>query len=48
VEDTVEDPRLGAHEGFLADVTDVADEVSCFPAEIGPEGRDGLIAALQP
>jgi superfamily II DNA or RNA helicase len=48
VEDTVEDPRLGAHEAFLAEVTDVADEVSCFPAEIVPEGHDGVIAALQP
>jgi superfamily II DNA or RNA helicase len=48
VENTVEDPRLGAHEAFLADVTDVADEVSCFPAEIVSEGHDGVIAALQP
>ena len=48
VEDTVEDPRLGAHEAFLEQVTDVADEVSCFPADIIRERPDAVVEALQP
>jgi RNA polymerase primary sigma factor len=31
VQDTVEDPALGAHEGFLEEVTAVADRVAAFP-----------------
>ncbi len=32
VEGTTEDPALGAHDGFLDEVTDVADEVRRFPS----------------
>lgn len=32
VEGTTEDPALGAHEGFLEEVTGVADEVRSFPS----------------
>lgn len=35
VEGTVEDPALGAHEGFLDEVTGVADAVRDFPAGSG-------------
>jgi superfamily II DNA or RNA helicase len=47
VEDTVEDPRLGAHEAFLDQVTDVADEVSCFPADLVLKRPDAVVEALQ-
>jgi len=33
VEDTIEDPRLGAHEAFLAEAVDVADHVEWFPSQ---------------
>ena len=33
VEGTVEDPAAGAHEGFLGEVTEVADAVRSFPAD---------------
>lgn len=32
VEGTIEDPALGAHEAFLEELTDVADEIRCYPA----------------
>ena len=37
VEGTVEDPALGAHEGFLDEVTGVADGVRCFSS--GPDAE---------
>jgi superfamily II DNA or RNA helicase len=55
VEETVEDPAQGAHEVFLGEVVSVADELSCFPADVisaAGEGSDtrlaGLRAALRP
>ena len=48
VEGSVEDPRLGAHEAFLAEVTDVADQVSCFPAGAAATQLGALREALQP
>ena len=35
-EDTVEDPRHGAHEGFLTEVTSIASEVKRFPPTAAP------------
>jgi superfamily II DNA or RNA helicase len=47
-EDTVEDPRFGAHEAFLGEIVDVADRVSCFPAEAAAERPDAVVEALRP
>jgi len=47
-EDTVEDPRLGAHEAFLGEVTGVADLVSCFPTNVGVERLHAVREALRP
>lgn len=43
VRGTVEDPALGAHEGFLDEITPVADAVQSFP----PGGPDELCAYLR-
>jgi superfamily II DNA or RNA helicase len=48
VEGTVEDPRLGAHEAFLREITDVADRVLCYPADAVAEQPDGVLDALRP
>jgi superfamily II DNA or RNA helicase len=48
VEGTVEDPRLGAHEAFLDEIIDVADRVSCFPADRAAEGLNDVLDALRP
>jgi RNA polymerase primary sigma factor len=48
VEDTVEDPRLGAHEAFLGEVIDVADRVSCFPATLAGAAPHAVVEALRP
>jgi hypothetical protein len=45
VEGTIEDPARGAHEGFLTEITDVADDVLRFPA--GAPATE-LIAGLSP
>lgn len=37
VEGTVEDPSVGAHEAFLGEIVDVADQVSHFPASMVAE-----------
>lgn len=44
VRGTVEDPALGAHEGFLDEITPVADAVRTFP----PGGPDELCRYLRP
>ena len=41
---TVEDPALGAHEGFLDEITPVADAVRTFP----PDGPNELCGYLRP
>lgn len=46
VEGTVEDPRRGAHEAFLSEMVEVADEVSCFPARRAAEQPGALIESL--
>lgn len=43
VEATVEDPASGAHEGFLGEVTLVADEVRRFPAKVSAEDVCGFL-----
>ncbi len=43
VEGTVEDPRAGAHEAFLDEIVDVADEISVFDARSAAE-CPGLVA----
>jgi RNA polymerase primary sigma factor len=48
VEGTVEDPRLGAHEAFLGEITDVADRVLCYPADAMAERPGGVLDALHP
>ncbi len=48
VEDTVEDPRCGAHEAFLAEIVDVADQVSCFPGDVAAERPDAVLESLRP
>jgi len=48
VEGTVEDPRGGAHEAFLEEIVDVADEVLCFTPGILAGGQDELLQALRP
>jgi RNA polymerase primary sigma factor len=47
-EDTVEDPRLGAHEAFLGEIVDVADRVSCFPAVLAVASPRAVVEALCP
>jgi superfamily II DNA or RNA helicase len=44
VRGTVEDPAFGAHEGFLEEITPVADAVQTFP----PGGPDELCRYLRP
>jgi superfamily II DNA or RNA helicase len=48
VEDTVEDPRLGAHEAFLSEIVDIADRVSCFPATLAGAAPHAVVEALRP
>jgi len=48
VEGTVEDPRRGAHEAFLDEVTDVADHVCCFPADVAARQFGAVLEALHP
>jgi RNA polymerase primary sigma factor len=48
VEGTVEDPRLGAHEAFLDEITDVADRVTCFPADVIADRPGAIVRALRP
>ncbi|MGH9098823.1 MAG: DEAD/DEAH box helicase, partial [Acidimicrobiales bacterium] len=48
VEDTVEDPRLGAHAAFLEEVTAVADRVSFWPATALRWRPDDVRDALRP
>lgn len=48
VEGSVEDPRLGAHEAFLSEITDVADEVSCFPSTAAAARPDAVLDTLWP
>jgi RNA polymerase primary sigma factor len=48
VEDTVEDPRLGAHEAFLGEIVDVADRVSCFSAQVAAAQPGAVVEALRP
>ena len=48
VENTVEDPRSGAHEAFLSEITDVADRVSCFTAEAATAAPDAVVDSLRP
>lgn len=45
VEGTAEDPRDGAHEDFLDDVVDVAEDVAIFPADT--DSRE-IVAYLRP
>ena len=47
VEGTVEDPSRGAHEAFLDEVVDVADQVSCFPATAVVARLDAVIESLR-
>jgi superfamily II DNA or RNA helicase len=42
VEATVEDPQQGAHEAFLDEMVDVAEEVRWFPAEIAARDPAGV------
>ena len=48
VENTVEDPRSGAHEAFLSEITHVADRVSSFSAEAAVVAPDEVVESLQP
>jgi len=45
---TVEDPHDGAHEAFLDEVVDVAEEVRWFPAELLDRDPTGVCAFLDP
>jgi hypothetical protein len=47
VEGTVEDPRRGAHEAFLGEIVDIADQVSCFPWSSAGERPDTVIESLR-
>lgn len=46
VEATVEDPELGAHETFLEEVVEVADQVTCFPAALAERQPGTVLDAL--
>ena len=48
VEGTVEAPRLGAHEAFLDEIVDVADQVSYFPPEVAANRIGAVLEAVQP
>lgn len=48
VEGTVEDSRCGAHEAFLDEIIDVADQVSCFPANVAADRPEAVLGALRP
>ena len=48
VEGTVEDPCLGAHEAFLDEIVDVADQVSYFSAEVAANRFGAVLEAVQP
>lgn len=41
---TVEDPALGAHAGFLEEITDVADELRAFPPGWARDEVDGFLS----
>ncbi len=47
VEGTVEDPRQGAHEAFLEEIVEVADEVCIFTQETMDRGREALLQTLR-
>lgn len=44
IEDTSEDPRQGAHEGFLDDLTGVAEAIALFPSDAGRQASHYLRA----
>lgn len=48
VEGTVEDPSVGAHEAFLGEIVDVADQVSHFPASMVAERPGEVVEHLRP
>lgn len=48
VEETVEDPRRGAHEAFLDEMADVADRVTCFGSGTPIDRPDGPRHSLRP
>jgi superfamily II DNA or RNA helicase len=48
VEGTVEDPGFGAHEAFLGEIIDVADQVSLFPADAAAKQIAAVLEAIQP
>jgi RNA polymerase primary sigma factor len=48
VEGTVEDPKQGAHEAFLEEIVDVADDVFGFTPETLARGQEALLEALRP
>ena len=48
VEGTVEDPKQGAHEAFLEEIVDVADDVFGFTQETLARGQEALLEALRP
>jgi hypothetical protein len=48
VEGTVEDPAAGAHEGFLGEVTEVADAVRRFPADLPTADAVRFLSATTP
>src|SRR5205085_12581757 len=48
VEDTVEDPRFGAHEAFLGEIVDVANRVTYFSATSAAAQPDAIVEALRP
>jgi superfamily II DNA or RNA helicase len=44
---TVEDPHQGAHEAFLDEMVDVADEIGWFPAEVAARDPAGVCDFLE-
>jgi superfamily II DNA or RNA helicase len=48
VEGTIEDPASGAHEGFLNEVTDVAEEVRRFPPSASAAQLCAFVNQRQP
>ena len=48
VEGTVDAPRLGAHEAFLDEIVDVADQMSYFSAEVTANRFGAVLEAVQP
>jgi superfamily II DNA or RNA helicase len=47
VEGTVEDPDAGAHEAFLDEIVDVADEISVFDSRTAAECPDLVAGSLR-